>query len=179
MKISIMLSALVLACATTPVLAQTADNPVVLNQPGAQFWNVYGAAQTHKAHKDKDVQGGGAMQVVITAPTQNAWDVGASLPVTTAYKKGDKIVVGVYAKLVSKDPAATVQVPAVIQINAAPYSPAIQQGFITVTTSWQLLSITGVANDDYAADKTALSLSLGGAVKTLELGPAFILNEGQ
>jgi len=159
-----------------PVMAQTADNPAVLNTPGIQFWNVYGA-QASKPHKDKDVQGGMALRVAITK-TVNVWDVGASVPITGGYKAGDHIVVGIYARLVSDDAAASIDIPATVQTATTPYTGIIQ-GRIHLTTAWQLLPVSGVANADYAENTTNLALSLGGEAKTIELGPVFVLNQGQ
>jgi hypothetical protein len=160
-----------------PALAQTASDPAVLNAPGVQFWNVYGTGQTSKAHKDKDVQGGMALKIIIPKATENAWDIGASVPITGAYKKGDQIVVVIYARLVSDDPLARLEIPATVQIASPPYTGLIP-GKLLVSPVWQPLTIVGTADADYAGGQTNVALSLGGAAKALDLGPVFMLDQG-
>jgi hypothetical protein len=180
MKMSVIAAGLGLAGALfgVPVMAQTASDPAVLNAPGIQFWNVYGAGQTSKAHKDKDVQGGMALKITIPKATENAWDIGASVPITGAYKKGDQIVVVIYARLVSDDPLARLEIPATVQIASPPYTGIIP-GKLLVSPVWQPLTLIGTADADYAGGQTNVALSLGGPAKTLDFGPVFILNQGQ
>lgn len=174
---SAIVGAVVALAVTAPALAQTVDNPTVLNAPGVNAWSVYGAGQVNKLYKDPAVQGGGAMRITIAQPTENAWDIGMSTPVDKAFKKGETIMLAVWAKVESDDADTLVKIPAAIQINTSPYTGIIQ-GRITLTTQWQLLHIEGVSNDDYAAGKTNVALSLGGSAKKIDIGPAFVLDEG-
>ncbi len=169
-------SAAALAIAA-PAPAQTVDNPTVLNAPGVNAWNVYGTGQVNKLYKDPAVQGGGAIRITIAKPTENAWDIGMSTSIDKAFKKGETIMLAVYAKVESDDPDTLMDVPAAIQISSSPYTGIIQ-GKFTLTTKWQLLHIEGVSNDDYAAGKANVALSLGGSAKKIDIGPAFVLDEG-
>lgn len=156
-----------------------AADPVALNTPNAGAWNVYGAGQTVANFKDSNVEGGGGKRVTIANATTNPWDIGANVDVEKPYKKGDALMFAVYLKLESRDPNATVDIPATIQINKAPYT-AVIQGTVTVTTQWQLLYINGVADKDYdGKGATAATLNLGGQAKVIDLGPAFVLDSGQ
>jgi hypothetical protein len=163
---------------TAPVLAQTADDPVVLNAPGAGAWNIYGAGQTHASFKDKDVQGGGGVRITVANATVNPWDVGMSTSIDKPIKAGDHLVVAVWAKAESQDANAVVMIPAAIGLAAAPYTQVIS-GQLKLTTAWQLLHFEGVSNADYAVGKVNLSLQLGGQPKKVDFGPAFVLDQGQ
>lgn len=158
-------------------MAQTVDNPVVLNAPGVNAWNVYGTGQVSKLYKDAAVQGGGAMRVTIAKPTENAWDIGMSTSIDKPFKQGETLVLAVWAKAESDDADTLVEVPAAIQISSSPYTGIIQ-GRLTLTTQWQLLHIEGVSSADYAAGKANVALSLGGSAKKIDIGPAFVLDEG-
>ncbi len=162
---------------TAAMAAHAEDVP--LNQPNAGAWNVYGAGQTVKDFRDNDVQGGGGKRVTVANATVNTYDIGANVEIDKPYKKGDALMFAVYLKLESKDPNATVDIPATIQINQAPYT-AVVQGTVTVTTSWSLVYINGTADKDYAGKgATVAALSLGGQPKVIDLGPAFVLDQGQ
>lgn len=170
-------TALTVAAAMLAAAAYAEDVP--LNTPNAGAWNVYGAGQTVKNFKDDAVQGGGGKRVTVANATANVWDIGANVDVDKPYKKGDTLMFAAYLKLESKDANATADIPATIQINQAPYT-AVIQGTMTVTTQWQLVYITGTADKDYAGKgATAATLNLGGQPKVIDLGPAFVLDQGQ
>lgn len=156
----------------TPVLAE--EQP--LNKPSANAWNVYGPGQTVKGFKDDAVPGGGGRRVTIAKATTNTWDIGANVTVDEPIHKGDHLTFAAYLKIESKDdPNASVDIPATIQINQAPYT-AIVQGTVHVTTAWSLVYISGVADKDYdGKGATAATLNLGGAPKVIDLGPAYVL----
>ena len=175
--ISLGLAAAVTGLTGGMAMAQTAADPVVLNAPGVNAWNIYGNGQVNKLYKEPAVQGGGAMRVTIANPTENAWDIGMSTSIDKPFKKGETLVVAVYAKVESTDPDTLVDIPVAVQINTSRYTGIIQ-GKITLTTTWQLLNIEGVANADYPAGKTNVALSLGGSAKKIDIGPAFVLDQG-
>ena len=171
MRIAALAPLALIACTVTaPAAAQDGQ---MLNQPSAN-WSVYGPGQTHQGHKDKDVQGGGAMRVTIPAKPANVWDVGASTEITEPIHKGDTLMFAFYARLVSDDPSASASVAASIQQSSAPYA-AIVAGEVSFGNEWTLVHITGVANADYAAGEANAALSLGTAAQTIDLGPAFVM----
>ncbi len=166
--------ALLLLSAATPVMAgQSAKEPVVLNQPSAN-WTVYGPGQTHKGRKDAAVQGGGAIRVTIPAKPANAWDIGASSPIKGAIAKGDRLVLAFWARLAEGGAEGRTTISGTIQRASAPYG-AIVTGSVELTAEWKLVHIEGIAAGDYPAGAANVALTLGGAAHTIDLGPVFVL----
>ncbi|WP_157405709.1 hypothetical protein [Asticcacaulis benevestitus] len=122
------------------------------------------------------MQGGGALRIDVAKPTENTWDIGASTPITKNFKAGDLIVFAVWAKLDAEDADTQLDIPAVIQVSNAPYTPIVQ-GKVTLTTSWQLVHMQGVSGSDHEAGTTNVALSIGGSAKKIDMGPAYVLNE--
>ena len=162
-----------LAALFLPVAASAQAADTLLNTPSAN-WNVYGPSQTHKGVRDKKVQGGGAMRVTLAAKPANAWDAGASNPIEKPIRKGDKLMLAVWARLESGDPAASTEIAAAIQRSSAPYAPIVS-GRLTLTPEWRLVHIQGVAEADISAGGANIALSLGTAAHVVDLGPAFVL----
>lgn len=151
-----------------PGAAQEASAPPMLNTPTAG-WNVYGPGQTHKARKDGAVQGGSAMRVAIAAKPENAWDIGASVPIDKAIAKGDRLILAFWVRS-----AEGGTLGAAIQQNSAPYAPIVA-GRVDVGPEWKLVHIKGVAAADHAAGAANVALTLGDQVRTIDLGPAFVM----
>lgn len=166
---------LAIAALAAPMAPATAvaQDAKMLNTPSAN-WNVYGPGQTHKAHKDKDVQGGGAVRVTIPAKPANVWDIGASTVITKPIHKGDKLIFAFWVKLISGGVDGKSTLAANLQQSSAPYA-AIITGQVEITSEWKLVHIRGIANADYPAGAANAALSLGGAAHTFDLGPAFIM----
>ena len=154
-------------------VAVAAQDAKLLNVPSAN-WNVYGSGQTHKAHRDKNVQGGGAVRVAIPIKPANVWDIGASTAITKPIRKGDKLIFAFWVKLVSGGADGKSAVAAHIQRSSAPYD-AIVTGQVELTGEWKLVHVRGIANADYPPGAANAALSLGGAAHTFDLGPAFIM----
>ena len=150
---------------------QAADE--LLNTPSAN-WSVYGPGQTHKGQRDKSVQGGGAMRVIVAAMPANAWDAGASSPIAKPIHKGDSLVLAFYARLVSGGTGGKTEIAAAIQRSTSPFDPIIS-GRVSVTGEWALVHIEGKAAADYPAGAANIALSLGTAVHTVDLGPVFVM----
>lgn len=150
---------------------QSADQ--LLNEPSAN-WSVYGPAQTHKGMRDKAVQGGGAMRVVVGSVPAHAWDAGASSPISKPIHKGDKLLLAFYARLVSGGVDGKTEIAASLQRSTSPFDP-IFQGKVTVTSEWTLVHLEGVAGADYPAGAANVALSLGTAIHTIDLGPVFVM----
>lgn len=167
------IGALLLGAATPAMPGQSANEPVVLNQPSAN-WNVYGPGQTHKGRKDAAVQGGGAIRVTIPATATNAWDIGASSPIQGAIAKGDKLVLAFWARLADGGSDGQTSIAGAIQQASPPYAPIVS-GAVQLTAEWKLVHIEGGAASDHAAGTANIALTLGGAAHTIDLGPVFVL----
>ncbi len=168
-----MLLAIAIALTGATASAQTAAAPPpMLNEPTAK-WNVFGAGQTTKAHKDAAVQGGQAMRVTIATKPANPWDIGASVPVQKGVAKGDKLILAFWARIVDAGDGRA-DVGATIQQNSAPYT-AIVAGRVELTKEWKLVHIKGIAPAGYAAGQVNAALTLGDGARTIDLGPAFVM----
>lgn len=168
-----LIAALMIGIATPAMSGQSAGEPVVLNQPSAN-WNVYGPGQTHKGRKDAAVQGGGAIRVTIPAKPANAWDIGASSPIQGVIAKGDKLILAVWARLAGGGADGRTSIGGAIQQASPPYAPIVS-GSVELTGEWKLVYIEGVAASDHAAGTANVALTLGGAAHTIDLGPVFVL----
>lgn len=153
--------------------AQQAGAEELLNQPSAN-WNVYGPGQTHKGRRDAAVQGGGAIRVAIPARPANAWDVGASSPITGPIRKGDTLVVALWARLETGGSDGKTRIAVAAQRNSAPYDPIVN-GEVELTGEWALVHVKGVAGADYPAGAANVALSLGTAAHSIDLGPVFVM----
>ncbi len=170
----------VCALALLPVAA-FADDDIsknLLNTPNAGAWTTSGPTQTTSKIKDANVQGGGAMQVKVTAATPQAWDDAASLSVDGKINNGDKIVVVVWMKASDTVADAAGQANLRLQINTAPYT-ALGEKMMSVTKDWQMYTLETTATQDYAKGSTNVSVHLGYAKQTIALGPCFILDMGK
>lgn len=170
-------AALLIAPFAAPTLAIAQDDLAkqIINTPNVALWNVYGPGQTHKLRKDPKVQGGGAMRVDIAKAQANVWDIGASVPINGAIKAGDNLLLIVWIR---HEGEGTISIPAIIQKGTPPYSP-ILPGTLVATSEWQMATIKGVANGDYSAGESNVALQLGGTAGKIDLGPVFVLNQGQ
>ncbi|WP_448140488.1 carbohydrate binding domain-containing protein [Sphingopyxis fribergensis] len=160
--------------AAAPVSAEEeAGAPHMLNEPTAG-WNVYGPGQTHKARKDAGVQGGSAMRVTIPAKPANPWDIGASVPISGAIAKGDKLILAFWVRLADGGAEGPADLGAAIQQNSAPYAPIVS-GRVALSGDWKLVHLKGIAAEDHPAGKANVALTLGDAARTIDLGPAFVM----
>ena len=156
-------------------VASTAGPPTgrALNTPDARAWTIFGV----KTYGLVPEGAGNIFEATIAKPTENTWDVGATIPVTGAVKAGDRIVFAVRARLKAADPDTQLDVPAVLEGVNAPYGEALN-GTMVVTTQWQWLRVTGVVKADHAAGTLNAALQIGGAMKVIDLGPAVLVDQG-
>ena len=145
----------------------------VLNTPDARAWTIFGSKTYTLVPEGR----GNIFEATIAKPTENTWDVGATLPVTGAIKAGDRIVFAVRARLKAADPDTQLDVPAVLEGVKSPYGEALN-GTMVVTTQWQWLRVTGVVTADHPANTLNAALQIGGAAKVIDLGAAVIVDEG-
>lgn len=170
----LMLAALAaLVPVTTGSARQAGGAEEMLNEPSAN-WNVYGPGQTHKGRRDKAVQGGGAMRVDVPAKPANAWDVGASSPIAKPIRKGDTLVLAIWARLAGGGTDGKTRIAAAIQRATSPYDPIIN-GEVELSAEWTLVHVKGVAGADYPAGAANVALSLGTAAHSVDLGPVFVM----
>jgi hypothetical protein len=144
----------------------------LINDPNTS-WTVYGP-QTNKQVRDKNVQGGGAIEVTVDAVAGNPWDAAAQVPITRKISKGDRILAAAWLKAVTTS-GAPADLNMRLQINTAPYDALVEKRQ-SVKDGWKLYSIETVATRDYAEGTCVLVVHLASAQQVVDLGPAFVLN---
>jgi len=160
-----------------PAAADDIANKII-NQPSPTSFAVYNAPSPAKLYKDKDVQGGEAMRVVIPAASAQPWSTSLADPIIKPVKKGDRLVLAFYAK-VEGGPTSAHIANASIQLAKAPYTGVIGAP-LDIGTQWKLYDVvSGPADKDYAAGDLNVSLQLATAKQTLDIGPIFVLDLGQ
>lgn len=154
----------------------------VISVPNPRAYRVDGTqngAQS-QVRNDSSVQGGKALRVQVPARSAQTWDTAVSVPINRAVRSGDHLVLAFWARLEQGDNGATsASLPYnSVQLAAAPYS-AVFTGPATITPTWQMFSIEGQANRDYAANALNVSIHLATGHQTVDIGPVFVLNMGQ
>jgi hypothetical protein len=161
----------------TPVmLPQLEGKGTLINDPANQGWAFYGTNTTHKSVPAKGMPGDSAVQFTISAVTANAYDSGASVPVSGEIKQGDQLLVAVLARTISAEtPDGRGKLGLRVQQNSAPY-PGFGEHVIAVGPNWQLFQLKTRATLDIAAGKAAIGLHLGGAKQVIEVGRVYVLS---
>jgi hypothetical protein len=179
MKLRALGIALIFTCApAVAVLAQSAAELAskIINDPGNP--NVNGARA--KLVDDPNVQGGKALQVIVSKKGVHDWDSSVDTTIKKPIKAGDHLILAFQAKLVSIDGGgATATLPYnAVQMNGAPYTTVIS-GSATVGPEWSLQKIEGTAAKDFAPGDIKTTMQLGNARQTIELGPVMLFDMGQ
>jgi hypothetical protein len=172
-------AAALLAPVTAPIAAYAQDDLMkkLINKPDAGAWGVYGAGQTNKKVRDKDVTGGGATKVTVTSATASGqeWQTSAGTGIEGGYKQGDKLLVAVWMKAADVEGGGPGKARLQVQLSAAPYTP-LGQKMLSVTNSWQLHPFEVISDADHDKNSTTVTVHLGFAKQTIFLGPALVLN---
>lgn len=149
----------------------------IINAPTPETFTVYGLAAKPAVVKDKNVQGGRALRVPITAASDQPWSVGLISSITQPVKKGDKLVIVVWARAEKLPEGASSAKIATIQVGLAkePYS-AVFRGEGEAGSEWKMLHVVGTADRDYAVGDISVSLHLATAKQVLDIGPVLLLD---
>lgn len=165
----------------TDLAALQAKLPVkgtLLNAPDTIYG--YGTGLTTSAIQAPDVAGGKATRAVATKAGGNTWDAGAGTPINGAIKKGDTILISVWlraAETPNGAPSATLSQIGVHQ-SVSPWGIIAATGATLPKGQWKRVTAFAVATADYPAGTTGFGLQLGGAVRTIDIGPVYVLNLG-
>lgn len=170
-------AALVLA----PVGAAQDDDILdhVINSPPVQSWQITGLRSSPRPVRAEGVLGDQAVRVRVTSTGANPWSVAGRMPINGAINRGDTILLAVWARAHTPPEGQSHGVLSGIRVeqSAAPYT-AIAQDSAAVPSEWTMVYASGVAQQDHPGGTTNVSVHLAGAVQTIELGPAFVLNFG-
>jgi hypothetical protein len=163
----------------SPALAQQDD---VLNKrindPAKDQFRIQGKEQKTSVAKSEGVPGGYALRVKVNTDGPNPWAVAAQAPVSGAIKKGDVVLLALWARV--EEPAAGKQAGDFnvrIQQSAAPYA-AVGETALQVGPDWKMYYVSGRSNLDLGPGLSAVAVHLAKARQTVELGPFTLLNFG-
>jgi hypothetical protein len=166
--------------AATPAFAQSDDEAAqqMINDPNPATFAVWGLTPAPKSTKDDSVQGGRSVHVPVTG-SGNPWDISVNVPITKPIRAGDKLQMMFYAKL--EKPAAgetSAHINAQIQISSAPYTVVIGQAK-EITSEWQLFTVDGRADKDYAKGSLNATFHLNTGKHTIAMGLVAVFDKGQ
>lgn len=170
-----------LSAAAAPALAQGQPqsdvSKQILNTPAPENFAVYGLAGKPAVVKDKAVQGGRALRVVIPAASDQPWTIGLTSSVNQPVKKGDKLVIAVWVRASTLPEGAMSAKIAGIQLGLSkePYTPVFR-GNAEATGEWKMVHASGVADRDYAAGELNASLQLATGKQVFDIGPILVLD---
>lgn len=162
----------------TGSVATAQDDDIVkkaINQPGVNY-TVYGASQTNKAVKDKEVVGGHALRVVVSAKGPETYSTGANAPLTKPIVQGHRIAVAFWARAPKLTGDETTPIPFYGIVGGPPSYTAVVSGTAAVGATWKLYNTSGKAPADMAAGAATMAVHLGAAATTIDLGPVFVID---
>ena len=150
----------------------------LINDPLDIGWEGWGEGIRKKTIETKDVPGQYATQISIKKPLPHIFDAGVNVPVTGDIKKGDKIMVALWARSVSTDAAddkGSVHVR--VQEKTQPYA-----GFgdtdLSFGNEWKLYNFTATADRDLKAGSGVVTIQFGVPRQVLELSSVYVVNNG-
>lgn len=174
--------ALCLSAVAPPALAQaqqpqTDISKQIINAPTPETFNVYGLSAKPAVVKDKNVQGGRALRVPIAGGGDQPWSVGLISTINQPVKKGDKLVIVVWARAEKLPEGASSAKISTIQVGLAkePYT-TVFKGEGEVGSEWKMVHVVGTADRDYAVGDISVSLHLATAKQVLDIGPILLLD---
>ena len=175
------LSGLVLAGAVMAAPATGQDDDItryIINSPPVQSWQVNGVQTPPRPRRAEGVLGERAISVQARQSDQ-PWSVSAQMPIRGEIKRGDTILLAVWARLATPPAGQTVsRLPVRVQRTTPPYD-AIAEGAGEIGPEWKMVYASGVAAEDFAGGAANLAVHLATADHTVELGPALVLDFGQ
>ncbi len=162
----------------TPELQALDDSlpGVLINDPAALNWSMYGTTMSTKIVKSANIPGGGAaVQFKVTTLGVNAYDAGANVPIRTPLKAQTDYVAVFWARTIASDaPDKKGRISARFGQNIAPYA-GFGDTVLTVGPDWQLYEVAARADRDIVKGQAVLGLQVAGARQTIEIGQVIIV----
>lgn len=129
---------------------------------------------------DPDVTGGKALRVQVPGKSGHPWDSMVSTALKKPIKKGDRLLLVFWAKLVQgENGATTTTLPwNAVSLTSPPWS-AVFGGPADIGSQWKQIELTGKADKDYAPADLSVGCQLATAKQTIDFGPIILLDLGQ
>lgn len=175
------IAGLLLAGMAVSVPARAQDDDItkyIINSPPVTSWHVDGVQEQPRPRHADGVLGERSVAVHAQASAQ-PWTVSAQMPIRGEIKRGDTVLLAVWARLATPPAGQTTsRLPVRIQQSVAPYG-SVAESNGEIGSEWKMIYASGVATQDYAGGATNLAVHLATADHTVELGPALVLDFGQ
>ena len=149
----------------------------LLNNPAQATWKFGGSAGTHAGRDEPAIWMMKATRFAVAQPHTELTDLYATVPITEAIAKGDKITVAITARTISSGAEDGKAVAAArIQGSAPPFESFASNRF-KVGPNWQMIKIETVAPRDFTPGGSELQVFFGGTVQEVDLGPVYIFRQ--
>ena len=160
-----------LATAPVCVASEASLQSSLIDRPSIGDLSIYGVTSGKSLIPTTAIPGQSAVRIEVPSPVSgnHPWDIGVGAATTADINKGDRVVVDFWARA----ELGTGQVVARMQSNDSPYS-GIVQADIHPSSAWTLFQLDGVADQDYLAGHTGMTLSLSTQQQILDIGPIYI-----
>jgi Carbohydrate binding domain len=151
----------------------------IINDPArTQLWGFYGDGLTQKSVPSKSMPEGTATEVTVSKLGKNVYDSGISIPINEAIAEGDVLTIAFVARTLSADTEnGAGKIGLRVQRNAAPY-PGFGDNTLSIGPNWKVYQLRTQARMDIVKGMAAVSMQLGGAKQSFEIGSVYVLNAG-
>ncbi len=152
----------------------------LLNDPSIESLGPYGPGQHNQIVADKDVPGGEALRVAVETPAQDAWSIGANMPVRGGIRAGDMVLMAYYANAreATNEDQSGVLSGVRLQQNQPPWNGLIESSARVPLNKWRIYYAYAVARADWPPGSAMVAAQLGSRKQTIDLGPVFVLDLG-
>ncbi len=149
----------------------------LINDPSSLGWQHFGLPQAPQSVQSPDIPGGGAaLRFTIPRAGATAYEAGANAPLTAPIRRGETYTAAFYARTVSAStPDGQGRIGVRFQENVAPYG-GFGDRTVTLSTSWQLIEVTGVADRDIPQRQAFVSFQLTSAAQVVEIGQLIVVS---
>jgi hypothetical protein len=171
---------LVAVLATAMLPAAAADNDWAeksVNNP-ADTVGLWGTAKL-EPFSDRSAPGGTFKRITILHKPVYPWDVGAYVVTTKPVKKGDVLLLVVWARAVQL-PAQSDFISTIGQFNEStvPNRHISDETTLMIGRGWKLYYVSATADKDFAAGSLSVGIGLGGGEQAVDFASAFIVDYG-
>lgn len=149
----------------------------LLNDPTKADWYFESNAGDYMTLGDTVIFGTPATRFTVAKADSAPHDAFITVPLGAAIAQGDELLIAVAARNISPDNEtgeATVKLR--IEDAAPPYA-GFADNEITLSSAWRLIRANTKAAQDMAAGQGQLAVHLGGQVKTVDIGPIFVIKK--
>ncbi len=147
----------------------------LLNDSSKADWYFEGSAGEYATLEDVLIFGTVATRFTTTKADSRPHDLFATVPLNTAIAEGDELLIAVAARSVAAEgQAIEAQVGLRLEEAKPPYD-GFGDNQISVSQKWRLIRVKTKATRALAAGEGQLAIHFGGALKTVDVGPVYIL----